>query len=323
MTTAIAAAASHAAALDPHGPAHARNVQRGPAHVEAAVREASARTGVDFAYLMEKAAVESGFRTDIKASTSSATGLYQFIESTWLNTVKEHGAKHGLGRYAAAIETRGDGRAVVSDPGMRRAILDLRKDARVSALMAGEFAADNKRHLEQNVGGPVGSTELYMAHFLGAHGASKFLNAMKDSPNRPARELFPDAAAANRNVFFDRKTGEARSLKEIYDRFAGKFSGDGPTVPPETAVNERVRRNDMPDGFTVQTPLWPRQALQASPLSIYQVLALNALKTPDEAGKDEPSSRRDERRVRDEPVRTEQTPDVQLGLGLGLANVSA
>lgn len=84
--------------------------------VESAIRQASARTGVDFTYLMEKAAVESSYRTDLKASTSSATGLYQFIDSTWLATIKKHGAENGLGQYANAIETRSDGRAVVSDP---------------------------------------------------------------------------------------------------------------------------------------------------------------------------------------------------------------
>ena len=292
---------------------------RGPAHVESAIRNASTRTGVDFSYLMEKAAVESGFRTDVKATTSSATGLYQFIDSTWLNTLKKHGAAHGLGKLAAEIQTRSDGRPFVADPDTRRRIMELRKDPEVSALMAAEFTRDNKEHLEQAVGGRVGSTELYMAHFLGAAGAAKFLNGMKESPFRPAQDLFPEAAAANRAVFFDKETGRPRTLKDIHDRFATRFA-ENPTADfaPAQTVTERLRRQDMPDGFTTQMPSVPEKSINGTPLSIYQVLALNALETPDEVDSANGQSTRDKsvKRMRDEPVRTDQTAETGLGLGL-------
>lgn len=295
----------------------AAQAMRGTGGVEAAVRLASQRTGVDFSYLMEKAAVESGFRTDVKAATSSATGLYQFIDSTWLATVKEHGAKHGLGQYANAIDTRPDGRYFVSDPDTRREILDLRKDPTASALMAAEFTRDNKEYLEKNVSGNIGSTELYLAHFLGAQGGAKFLNAMKESPNRKASELFPDAAGANRAVFYDKTTGDPKTLKQIYDRFDAKFRDGDPWQAPDSALVDRLRTGDMPDGFTVQTPSSP-QKQPGSPLSIYQVLALNALETPDESGISGSPGDRDSRRVRDQPVRTERVGNIALGLGLGM-----
>ncbi|MDQ2104406.1 lysozyme family protein [Azospirillum isscasi] len=311
--------------------AQAAKTTRGPANVEAAVRNASAKTGVDFSYLMEKAAVESGYRTDIKSSSSSATGLYQFIDSTWLATMRDHGADHGYAKYANAIQTRGDGRPYVTDPDLKREILDLRKDPNASALMAAEYTRDNKEYLEDTVKGKVGSTELYMAHFLGAGGASKFLNAMQDNPNRSARELFPDAASANKAVFFDKETGKAKSLKDIYDRFATKFA-ETPAAdfaPAQTAI-DRVRRQDMPDGFTTQVPSMPQKALNGTPLSIYHVLALNALETPDEVdsitgkparGRRQDGEDKDNRRMRDQPVRTEQSDQVGLGLGLGLSKV--
>lgn len=300
---------------------------RGPAEVEAAVRNASNRTGVNFAYLMEKASVESGFRTDVKSSSSSATGLYQFLDSTWLTTLKEHGGDHGLGKYADAIQTRPDGRPYVADPEMRNKILDLRKDPNASALMAAEFTKENQDYLEENVNqGKIGSTELYMAHFLGAGGASKFLNAMHDSPNRQAKDLFPEAAAANKAVFLDKETGRGKTLKEIYDRFAKKFDEIG--GPPATAATERVRRQDMPDGFTTQMPSFASRGIGGNPLSMYQILALNALETPDEAettttrpGNRKSVSQQERHRMRDEPVRADQTPET--GLGLGLASMRA
>ncbi len=301
----------------------AASAPRGPANVEAAVRNASAKTGVDFSYLMEKAAVESGYRTDVKSSSSSATGLYQFIDSTWLQTMKQHGAEYGLGRYANAIQTRSDGRPYVADPAMKQEILDLRKDPNTSALMAAAFTKDNKDYLQDNVDGTIGSTELYMAHFLGAGGAAKFLNAMHDNPNRSARDLFPEAASANANVFVDKTTGKAKSLKEIYDRFAAKFS-ENPmaSFAPAQAATEAVRKQDMTDGFTTQVPTMPAKAMNGTPLSIYQVLALNALETPDEVdginGKQTRPRDKANRRMRDEPVRTDQATEAGVGVGFGL-----
>lgn len=199
-----------------------------PAAIVAAVQAASSRTGVDFSYLMEKAAVESGYRTDAKASTSSATGLYQFIDQTWLNVLQAHGAALGLGKYADAIQKRPDGTAFVADPAMRRQILDLRKDPKVSALLAAEFTRDNKTYLEQSVGGPIGSTDLYLAHFLGAAGAARFISAMRQNPMQPAAPILGEAAQANRSVFYAKGTSQALSLGQVYNRFAAKFGGDAP-----------------------------------------------------------------------------------------------
>jgi hypothetical protein len=190
--------------------------------VQNAVRMASAETGVDFAYLMEQAAVESNFDHDAQASTSSASGLYQFIESTWLSMVKDHGAKYGLEEAAAAIDDNGR----VSDKVTRDDILALRNNPKIASLMAAELASDNKAYLEKNYDGAVGSTELYMAHFLGAGNASAFLNAAQDNPNTIAADVFPKAAMANRNVFFDRDTAQPRSLAQLYDFFDKKFQYD-------------------------------------------------------------------------------------------------
>ena len=184
--------------------------------VLSAVDEASRRTGVDFRYMMAKAAQESAFNTDAVAPSTSATGLYQFISSTWLDMIKTHGAEHGLGRYAGEIVERADGSLSVPNRAMREEILALRTDPRLNALMAGEFAQDNRAHLEARVGGRIGPTELYMAHFLGAAGATTFLTALRENPGQAAAALFPAAARANTNVFYHRTTGVAKSLSEVY-----------------------------------------------------------------------------------------------------------
>lgn len=183
------------------------------------IKQAARATGVDFSYLMAKAAQESSFRPDIKASTSSATGLYQFLDSTWLWMVKEHGDKHGLAWASDQIQADGRGGFSVKDPGARQQILDLRKDPKSSALIGAEFAKVNKEHLERQLGRPAGPTEMYLAHFLGAGGATKFLQAVDRAANTNAADLMPQAAAANQSIFYDRDSGRPRTVADIYKLF--------------------------------------------------------------------------------------------------------
>lgn len=218
------------------------SAQAGP-DVTKAVHTASARTGVDFSYLMEKAAAESSFNPDARAATSSARGLYQFIESTWLDMVKRHGDKYGLGDMAADIGPGGK----VADPARRTEILEMRNDPAIAASMAAEFAAGNKAYLEKTLGpdhGDIGPTELYFAHFMGAGGASQFLQARQADPQSLGADLFPQAARANRPVFYD-QSGTKRTLGEIYDFFDRKFSPATDDRPHQDAT--LVARADAPE----------------------------------------------------------------------------
>jgi hypothetical protein len=185
------------------------------AKVTKAVQVASAESGVDFSYLLAKAAVESNLDPKAKAPGSSATGLFQFIDSTWLAMVREHGAEHGYGDYAEAIDS-----GKMSSK-MRREILDLRYDPLASATMAAEYTKENRRILERKLGGEIGRADLYLAHFLGAGGATKFLKAMRADPDQSAAALFPGAARANKAVFYEK--GQPCSLAEIRDKFAAKI----------------------------------------------------------------------------------------------------
>lgn len=207
--------------------------QRATPTVVSAIKDAAQKTGVNFAYLLEQAAAESSFKADAKAKTSSASGLYQFIERTWLSMVRDHGDKYGMGDLASQIDAKGR----VKDPAVRKQILALRNDPEKAALMAGEFAADNKRYLERfgDKIGDVGATELYFAHFMGAGGAASFLKALKNNPMATGADLFPDAARANYNVFYNSKTGQPRTLASIYNLFDKKFSAsnaDYDGIPP-------------------------------------------------------------------------------------------
>jgi hypothetical protein len=232
--------------------------------IGAAIQQAASRTGVDFSYLLGQARIESGFNPDARAKTSSATGLFQFIDQTWLGTVKEHGEKHGLGWAANAIQRGANGRFFVADPAMKNAILDMRRDPGAASSMAAEFAADNQAYLENRLGRPMQSVDLYLAHFLGAGGAAKFLQAHDADPSASAASALPAAARANRWVFYN-KDGSARSFAEIRDRFAAKLGGEGAPLrsPPSRRddMNVRMAALDLPKAETVRpSPQYARLA---------------------------------------------------------------
>lgn len=186
-----------------------------------AIAMASRRTGVDFSYLLGQAKIESSLNPTARAATSSATGLYQFIDQSWLAVIDKHGSEYGLGWASNAIQQSG-GRYYVADPQLRQQILDLRKHPETASVMAAEHAADNKAFLESKLGREAEPVDLYLAHFLGVGGASKFLSVHDRAPDASAALLFPSAARANRSIFYD-KQGNARSFAEIRDRFASKL----------------------------------------------------------------------------------------------------
>ena len=99
-----------------------------PQQITAALQSASEKTGTDFSYLLKTAMRESSLNCNAKSATSSACGLFQFTEQTWLGTMKQDGGDLGLGKYADAISQDANGRYTVTDPAARREILALRND---------------------------------------------------------------------------------------------------------------------------------------------------------------------------------------------------
>lgn len=215
--------------------------------VRAAIARASQRTGVDFDYLLAQAKIESSLNPQAKAGTSSAAGLYQFTNSTWLQTLDRHGESHGLDWAAGAID---GGKA---DPTMRAQIMAMRFDPNASALMAAELANDNKQVLMGVLGREPDGAELYMAHFLGADGASKFLSALQSDPTQSAAAILPKAAAANRGIFYD--ASGPRSVSGVMELMRGKVAGAMNGAGPMPAVSPYVPSqiaNAAPRGGPIQ-----------------------------------------------------------------------
>ena len=210
---------SHAQTPAPEASANPNEIltfeqMRVPRWLAETVVRAAKVTNVDPAYMMALADKESSLLPENKARTSSAQGLFQFIESTWLEVLRRYGPKHGYAAEAEVIQIV-QGRPVVSDSDERERILNLRRDPYLSALMAGEMITTHREILAGRVARDPSFAELYMAHFLGVNGASRFVTLLSDTPGKSAPEAFPRAAKANRSLFFDKKEAARAKAKAL------------------------------------------------------------------------------------------------------------
>ncbi|HEX2941353.1 MAG TPA: hypothetical protein VHO91_09920 [Rhodopila sp.] len=182
---------------------------------------------------MASAALESGLNPSAKAGSSTASGLFQFTEQTWLSTMRQYGAAHGLQSDAAAIVSHG-GILTVADPIEKQRILNLRFDPTVSATMAGDHLKGLATTLSTKLGHAPDAAETYLAHFLGSSGATQMLQAAQLTPNIPAATVLPDAARAN-PAAFNAPSGAPRTAAEfvqhIRDRVAQAFTSLGSPAP--------------------------------------------------------------------------------------------
>jgi hypothetical protein len=242
------------------------------ARVAGAIRDAARSTGASFEYLLTAARIESNLNPAAQVATSSAKGLYQFIDQTWLATLKHAGPALGYGQYADSITLNAVGRYEVADPNQRAAIMRLRDDPAASAIMAGAFTQANAAQLAATIGRQPTDGELYIAHFLGSDGAAKLINAAASQPAANAAAMFPQAAAANPSIFANR-TGQPRSVSDVYATLTGRFavaraiafapglrgSQTAPAVSPDTAgvTQTLAQANSLPPANPVPVPAVP------------------------------------------------------------------
>jgi hypothetical protein len=194
-----------------------------PQNLKAALTSAGDKSGVDFDYLLQTAIRESSLNPKAKATTSSATGLFQFLDATWLEVMKEEGARLGYAEYADQITRTRSGDYVVADKAVRKDILKLREDPQIAADLAAAFTRRNGAYLFEAFGRMPSPGELYIAHFLGAQGAAEFFRAGLDNPDQNAAKLFPRQARANPTIFYE--LGEARTVRDVYRALVAKHVG--------------------------------------------------------------------------------------------------
>ncbi|RKK02020.1 lytic transglycosylase domain-containing protein [Pseudoroseomonas wenyumeiae] len=210
-----------ASATDGQSPSETLGRFAVPRSVGRALRNAAESTGVGFEVLAAKAAIESGFQPAAQAPSSSARGLFQFIDQTWLDAVRQHGAAHGLAQEAAAITRSASGHLTVAEPAERARILALRDNPEISARLGAEHLKDISDALAPVLGRKPDVGELYLGHFLGTGGATKLLRAVAAEPGRAASDLLPEAARANTTLFRG-GDGAPFSAQQFLENIRGK-----------------------------------------------------------------------------------------------------
>lgn len=163
--------------------------------VKKVVEKIAEKQNVEPEMMSAFAAVESSLNPNAKAPNTSATGLYQFTKATWNEQMMKNARKYDL------------------DPSTSPT------DVRASTLMASEYIKSNKRAL-QSVKSDPSLTDIYLAHFLGAGGAKKFLAA---DPNAIAAQVVPNAAGSNPNIFYE--NGRPLTISEVYTKIDRKLAG--------------------------------------------------------------------------------------------------
>lgn len=202
------------------------------------LNRAGDKSGVDFDYLLQTAIRESSLDPSAKARTSTAVGLFQFLEGTWLEVMKDEGPRLGYQRYADAITQSPDGRFSIADKGLRAEVLKLREDPAIAADLAAAFTQRNGDYLNERFGRMPSAGELYIAHFLGANGAAQLFEAGLSNPDQIAANLFPRQAAANQAIFY--AGGEPRTIREVYQALVAKHGGAPTAMQSEFAAQQLV-----------------------------------------------------------------------------------
>jgi hypothetical protein len=122
--------------------------------------ESSASTTID-AVVERIIGVESDGDPNAKSKRSSATGLGQFLDETWLDMIRAHRPDLAKGRSQTEI-------------------LELRRDAKVAREITARFTERNAEILRKR-GLPVTPGTIYLAHFAGGAGAVAILSAMENA----------------------------------------------------------------------------------------------------------------------------------------------
>jgi hypothetical protein len=164
-------------------------------------QEVSEAVNID-AVVEQIISVESNGDPNAKNKRSSAMGLGQFLDETWLVLIRAHRPDLAKGR---------------SDGDM----LELRRDASVARELTTRFTERNA-HVLRKRGLPVTPGTLYLAHFAGAAGAIAILSALEEAD---AASIMANADATGRtrreklvkaNPFLERFT--VADLKSWADR---------------------------------------------------------------------------------------------------------
>lgn len=196
-----------------------------PAMIDA-IYYASQETGASFELLIIKAMLESDLGEHTIAPNSSARGIFQYIDSTWLALIKQHGEHIGYKPYADALEmdiVKNQFNVTEDSSFSRNDILKLRYNSRITALIKSYQILDEQKTLHNYKNNQtVHITDHYIVHMMGLPLAKMFYKLQQSEsaiiPASLTNRMFEKAIASNKNFFYD-DDGNGLNAMQIYSKF--------------------------------------------------------------------------------------------------------
>lgn len=210
------------------------------------------KTGVDFKLLVLKAIMESDYGRFNVASNSTARGVFQYIESTWMVLMHRYGDKIGYGHYAKAIHYNPKTKTAAlkgAAKHLRHEILALRHNPEASALIKSYQIMEETDVIQgYKRGKKVTATDHYIAHMLGLYVMKDFYELVeRKSAIAPARlstnAHMREAAKTNKAFFY--KGQRALSAQESYRRFDRRVKAQFKKIGEMSKTNAQIIHVDF------------------------------------------------------------------------------
>ncbi len=214
------------------------------------IYQASIATHIDFELLLITAMIESDLGRVTKSSTSSARGIFQYIEPTWLVLIKRYGARIGQKNYASAITINTESYLPeITDASQftKKDILSLRDNTKIAALIkANQLKDEAKIVAKYKAGQRINATDHYIVHMLGLSQARTFYTLLKNESSNILANLnnkgFKEAIRLNPTFFYNAQN-KALSAAEAYTQFHRKISQQYKRLH---TISEKYGNGDLP-----------------------------------------------------------------------------
>ncbi len=248
-------------------------------HLIDTLQRAARETNTDFELLVAKAMLESDLGRQMKSPVSTARGVFQYVEMTWLSLMDRYGAKIGYPHYAEAIDIHAEsGQPFIkkSSAVTRSEILDLRFNPYAAALIKGYQIQDESPLMKTfKDSQKLSATDHYIAHMMGLSLAEEFYKLKNEESGvilaHSSNPLFREAVALNRPFFYDTQ-GRAMTAPEAYQNFKTRIAK---TYERLRKIEAQYGKSPVADACGISAPAMP--AVEAAKVEKPEMLPAKGL----------------------------------------------
>ena len=189
------------------------------------ITESAQAVGIDPRYLFAMGGPESGFVTnaDNPLPGQSASGLFQFIDSTWNSMKAKYGQRYGIPANAS------------------------QHDPKANAILGALYVKEHIENIRKN-DREVTPTDVYMNHFLGHGGYNKFVKALDANPNAPVSTFMSSKQINDNDKYTKNKDGSVKTVQQMYGTLTSTINSHAGTSGATTATPAPTQAEDSQEG---------------------------------------------------------------------------